>query len=233
MTKEAYRVITFAATLSTLIPLITLFIYRKGQPRQNLILAFSLALSFVFDVIGFSIILFFNPKSTSISNNLYFILALPAIMWFYHETLTKKILKIIVRILTIGFLIVAFVLALKQGLNVNHYTTFTLSSILVTVTSLFFVVDLNLMDDAKFSTNKFHESNIILNTSLALYYFITIVIFAVSDYFFSTMSQKDSYLFWAFHNMIHMAKNVGIAVAFYLSIKKNNRSSEQFNQRSL
>jgi hypothetical protein len=222
MTREVFRWIAFASTLSTLIPLVYLFIYRKSQPRQNVILAVSLFISLVFDVIGGT--LAYYQITNVLSNNLYRIIALPAIMWFYHETLIKRSFKILVRIFTIGFLVVVLIFAVNQGLSVPNYEVMTLSSILITVTSLFFVGDLNLMDQSAFVNNRFHQTNIILNTSLALYYFVTIVLFAVTDYIFSHFTPEDIRLFWCFHNAAHVLKNAGITVAFYLSAKRSNVS---------
>lgn len=219
MTREVFRWITFAAGISTLIPLVCLIIYRKKQPRQNLILGVSLIISFTFDAIGWT--LMYNLKPTALSNNLYYIVALPAIMWFYHETLIKPSLKILVRIFSIGFLVLAVIFALQQGLNVLNYNTMMLASFLISLTSFFFVGDLNLMDAANFAKNQFHTTNIILNTSLALYYFATIFLFAVTDYIFSHFTPEDARIFWTFHNAIHVMKNGGIAVAFYLSAKRS------------
>jgi hypothetical protein len=218
MTREVYEWIRHASILSPLAPLVCLFIYRKRQPKQNLILAISLCISFTFDVIGWTLL--HNHINNNLSNNLYFILAFPAIMWFYHETLVKRSLKILVRVFTIVFFVLALMFALDQGLNVLNYNTMILSSILITVSSFFFVGDLNLMDEANFTNNRFHETNIILNTSLALYYFSTIFLFAVTDYIFSHFTLEDSLYFWAVHNSIHISKNVGVTVAFYLSAKR-------------
>jgi hypothetical protein len=219
MNSGIFGWVAIASIISTLIPLLYLFIYRKRQPRQHLILALPLCISFIFDVIGW--ILAHNHTPNAISNNLYFIVSFPAIMWFYHETLIKRSLKISVRIFTIVFLVLALIFALDQGLHVLNSNTMTLSSILITITSFFFVADLNLMDESSFAKNRFHETNIILNTSLALYYFATIVVFAIADYIFSNLSADDGRLFWSFHNAIHILKNCGIAVAFYLSAKRS------------
>jgi hypothetical protein len=219
MTREVFRWVAFSAAVSTLIPLICLFIYRKRQPRHHLILAVSLCISFVFDAIGWT--LMYQQKTTILSNNLYYIIAFPAIMLFYHETLVKRSLKIIVRIFTASFLVLATVSALDQGLNVMNYNTLTLGSILLTVTSFFFVGDLNLMDESKFASNPFHETNIIINTSLALYYFVTIVWFGLSDYVFAHFTYEDVRTFWTFHNAVQVLKNGGIAIAFYLCAKRS------------
>lgn len=76
------------------------------------------------------------------------------------------------------------------------------------------------MNETNFVSNRFHETNIILNTSLALYYFVTIVLFALSDYVFSHFAYEDVRYFWTFHNAVHVLKNGGIAMAFYLTAKR-------------
>jgi hypothetical protein len=220
MTREVFRWISFASVISTLAPLICLFIYRNRQPKQNLILAVSLGISLTFDVIGW--IMLYHQRTNVLSNNLYYIVAFPAIMVFYYETLSKRSLKILVRIFTIAFLVFALIFALEQGLNVVNYNTWILSSVLITATSFFFVADLNLMEQSIFLNNRFHETNIILNTSLALYYFVTIVLFALTNYIFSHFTPEDARYFWTFHNAIHVLKNGGIAVAFYLSTRRTN-----------
>ena len=226
MSSELYDWIRSISTLSPLIPLVCLLIYRKGQPKQNVILAVSLFISLIFDVVGFILAGWFDPKLTGITNNLYFIVAFPALMWFYHETLTKKSLKLLVRVFTAAFVILALIFALKQGIRITNFNTLTLSSILVTITSFFFVADHNLRDERSFARNPFHETNINLNTSLALYSFVTIVIFAVSDYVFARLSLEDAYLFWAGHNAINVAKNIGISVAFYFSAMRSKSLGE-------
>jgi hypothetical protein len=213
------EVLRWSSMFSPLVPLVCLLIYRKSQPRQNLILAISLCISFTFDMIGSSLAR--NHMNNSLSNNLYFIFAFPAIMWFYHETLVKRSLKILVRVFTVGFLLLALIFALDQGLNVLNYNTMILSSILISITSFFFVGDLNLMDERNFTKGRFHETNIILNTSLALYYFFTIILFSLTDYVFTHLTAEDAIFFWGFHNALHVLKNVGVTVAFYLSAKRS------------
>lgn len=220
MSPEVYQWVVNASSVSTLLPLVCLLVFLKRQPKQNLILAVSLSISFLFDVIGWSLARWYGLKATVLSNNLYFIIAFPAIMWFYHETVTKRPLKIIIRVFTIGFLALALIFGLEQGLaEANNTNTWALSSILITLTSFFFVADLNLMDDSNFLKSRFHESNIILNTSLALYYFITIIMFSISQYVFTHTAPEGVRLFWACHNALNVLKNAGIAVAFYLSAK--------------
>jgi hypothetical protein len=184
-------------------------------------LSISLFISFIFDLIGWSLVEWFDPWSTVTSNNLYFIIAFPAIMLFYHETLLTRSLKIFVRFFTVIFLVTALFSVLDQGLNVQNTYAMILSSILITITSLLFVADLNLMDPAQFAKNPFHETNIILNTSLAVYYFATIIIFAVTDYVHSHVALEDALWVWASHNTTHILKNAGVAVAFYLSAKRS------------
>lgn len=219
MTLEVSLRISYAAIASTVIPLACLIIYRKRQPRQNMILAISLCISFAFDLIGWTLAVIY--RTNVLSNNLFFIVGFPAIMWFYHETLVKRTLKILVRIFTIAFLILALIFALDQGLNVLNYNTMTLSSILITITSFFFVVDLKLMDDSNFLKNPFHETNILLNTSLATYYFVALVVFVLSNYVFYNHSPEDARNLWALHKAGHILKNIGIAVAFYLTAKRS------------
>jgi hypothetical protein len=217
MTKEVYRWLTLVSVLSPLIPLICIYIYKKGQPRQNLILSVSFLISLAFDVFGW--IMMYYHRSTNPAINLYIIVAFPAIMAFYHEILIKRSGKITVRVFTVVFLVSAIIFAAEQGLNVANHNTWMLSSILITITSLLFVVDLRLMDDSNFAKNHFHTTNIIINSSLAFYYFFTIILFAITDYVFSHFTPEDSRYFWIFHDAIYVLKNFGITVAFYLSAK--------------
>lgn len=219
MNHEVYSWIRYASILSTPIALLVLCVLWKRQPRQNRILAVSLFISLLFDLIGWSLVRGINPKSTIISNNIYFILALPAIMIFYHEVLGRRSLKLLVRIFTVIFLLATLISILDQGLNVPNTYSMTMSSILVTITSILFVADLKLMDPADFAKNPFHHTNIIVNTSLAIYYFATIIIFAASDYIYLHLTIGDSLYVWASHNATHVLKNAGLAIAFYSSAK--------------
>jgi hypothetical protein len=219
MTKEVAISFVYASIVSPLVPLVCLFVYRKSQPRQNLILAISLGISLLFDVIGYTLAVIY--RENAISNNLYFIIAFPAIMWFYHETLVKATLKMIIRVFTVVFLVLALISAIDQGLYVLNFNTMTLSSILVSITSFFFVADLKLMNDSDFSSNPFHETNIIVNTSLATYYFVTIVVFALTDYIDDHFSPEDARYMWVTHNAVHILKNLGLAFAFYIAAKRS------------
>lgn len=219
MTKELYGWIGNASILSPLVPLICLLVYWKRQPRQNLILAVSIFISLTFDVI--SSVLYYYHTPNHISINLYFIVAFPAIMWFYHETLIKKSLKHITLIFTAVFFLFAGIFIFRSGLNVLNHNMFMTSSILVSITSLLFLRDLNLMDASDFLKNKFHQTNIVLNSSLAVYYFATVIVFAVSDYVFANASPEGFRLFWGFHNILNISKNIGIAFAYYLSGKRS------------
>lgn len=217
MTREVFLWIVNVSILSPLIPLICLLIYRRRQPRQNRILAISVCISFVFDVTGWAVAQYKIPNSFII--NLYFIVAFPAIMWFYHETLIKRSLKMTVRIFCAFFFLLALIIVLQNGIRTPEYTIWMASSILITISSFFFVVDLHLMDFNNFLNNPFHKTNILINTSLALYYFITTVMFAVSDYVFAHTSREGGFAFWACHNGLNILKHIGIAAAFVMSAK--------------
>lgn len=203
----------FVSICSSLAPLVCFFIYRKQQPRQNSILVVSVCLSFVFDVVGEILAKVYHTNT--LSGNLYFIISFPTIMWFYHETVTKRSLKIVIRIFTLVFLISAAIFGFAQGFDVFNSNTFMLSSILITITSFFFVVDLNTMELSNFAKSPFHEANILLNTSLALYYFVTILLFALWDHIHSSFPVNEILNFYTFHNALHILKNIGITVAFY------------------
>ena len=219
MTSEVIDWLTKASTISPLIPLVCLIIYWKKQHKQHKILAVSLCLSFVFDVLA--LILARKYNTNAIALNSYCILAFPAIMWFYHETLNKRSFQYIIRIFTILFLIFAFISAVDQGLNTFNYNTWTVSSILIAITSLFFAADLNLMEHPNFAKNPHHKTNIILNTSLAVYYFIAFAVFASQVYIRSNFTNEDVDYFWSFHNLAHVLKNLGVTIAFYLSAKQS------------
>ena len=136
------------------------------------------------------------------------------------------------RIFTIGFFVLALIFAIDRGLYNTNFNTWMLSSILMSVTSLFFVADLNLMDQSTFTKNPFHESNILVNTSLALYYFVTVVVFALSDYVVTHTTLEGFLQFWNFHNTIHVLKNVGLTVAFYLCAKRFDSLMESQQART-
>ncbi|HEY0652173.1 MAG TPA: hypothetical protein VGD65_03555 [Chryseosolibacter sp.] len=225
MTREVFAWIVKASVISPLIPLILLFFYRNAQPKQNLILGVSILLSLVFDVTAWTLAQ--EQISNNLIINLYFIFAFPAIMWFYHETLIKRSLKVLTRIFTIAFLVVAVIFAVNEGMDTLSFKTWMVSSILITVTSFFFVADLNLMDASSFLNNPYHKTNIFINTSLALYYFITTVMFAVSDYVFAHSTREGGFAFWACHNMLNVMKNIGLAVAFYMSAKASIRRGQE------
>lgn len=219
MTKEVYGLIGNASILSPLIPLILLLYFWKRQPIQNVILALSIFISLTFDVINS--ILYYNHIPNHFSINLYFIVAFPAIMWFYHETLIKKSLKKVTKVLTVIFFVFALIFIYKSGLNVLNHSIFLTSSIIISVTSLLFLRDLNLMNASDFLKNKYHQTNILLNCSLAVYYFATVIIFSTSDYVFANASAEGFRLFWGFHNLLNISKNIGISIAFYRSAKRS------------
>ncbi len=224
MTGRTFQWIGIASTLSIVIPLIAFVIKRHGQPRQNRLLVLSLYLSLIFDIIGF--ILSYQHKHTALAFNLYYFLAFPLIMLFYHETLSQRFMKILIRVFMGIFVLLAVIFGLKQGLLVNNYNTWTFSSVLITITSFFFVWDLSLMDHSNFTNNKFHLPNMVLNTSLAFYYFAATVFFLMSDYIFSHFSDDDIRYFWSFHNGVHILKNFGIAIAIVLSANVMKRETK-------
>lgn len=218
MTAQIIKWLSYASVVSPLLPLLFLSTFWKKQPRQNRILIISLLLSLVADVI--SSVLGAHGIQNLFVLNMYCILALPATMLFYQETLVKRELRILTHIFTIVFLIVALFLALDQGLIVANHNTWTLSSVLLAIASLLFVGDLNLMDETTFTKNRFHQTNILLNTSLAFYHIMTTIVFLSADYVFTHVSPEDFNLFWGSQNVAHILKNIGFAVAFYLSSKR-------------
>ncbi|HEY0739919.1 MAG TPA: hypothetical protein VGD40_00605 [Chryseosolibacter sp.] len=218
MTSELFRWVVIISTLSPVVPLVCLSKSWNRQPRQNLILALSILISLIFDATSWVIVTFYH-RPNSLLNNLYFFLSFPVVMWFYHEILVRKSLKNATRIFTVIVFVLGMILFLRSGMNVMHHGLFLIASILISISSLLFIRDLNLMTASDFFTNKFHKTNIILNTSLALYSFTAVIVFSVSDYVYENASREGFRFFWAFHNALNILKNIGIAIAFYLSAK--------------
>ncbi|HEY0652615.1 MAG TPA: hypothetical protein VGD65_05780 [Chryseosolibacter sp.] len=218
MSANLFSIIFFAHLFSSLIPL-SMFLWRiKHQPRQNTIIAIILTFSLVCDLANWLL-----PKfglSSAVFFHSYGIVAFMVFNFYYYELFFhKKASKYQYITILIFALTVVSYFSFNSGLTLSNYIGPISSAILGINSLLYFYFISTMIVERYFDMHLF--SNFAVNASLSLYFFTTIILFSFMDFAFTELTIEQERSFWSIHNIINILKNIGIALGFFLSGKRN------------
>ncbi|HTH55166.1 MAG TPA: hypothetical protein VL728_03925, partial [Cyclobacteriaceae bacterium] len=152
-----------------------------------------------------------NSQSTALSLNLQDALQFILLLLIYREFYMKDV-RALVAVTTIycGFEIVNSLFF--QDINSFQTWTWAMGSLLFVGMSLgyflFILKKQELVDVAGYAPAW-------INAAVAFYFSFSLYLFIVAQYVFSHASPDTSFVFWGFHNLNNLIKNILFAVAIY------------------
>ena len=214
MNDENIEFIRILSAFSFIIPLVFWVRDTTISPLQNHIIGALIVVAGVSDLLSYLRIA--NPQALY---NIYNVVQLGLITWFYYELVYKKRSEFIVLISTGVYILILLVSVLKYGWPANYTLLWSTGSLIITIHSVTYAVNVQSMTiDRYFDKNLL--SNVILSSSLFCYFITTFIIFFLSDTIFKEHNLETVKAFWTLHNVFNILKNIGLAVGFYYTGKR-------------
>ncbi|HEY0655736.1 MAG TPA: hypothetical protein VGD65_21525 [Chryseosolibacter sp.] len=214
MSANSIEYIRLLANLAFVVPLTFYVAKLRHSPLQNHIIAALIALSACVDLLTY-----FGKLHAPPLYNIFTVIEFALITSFYYKLVYSK-RGSLVMLISIGVFIATFLFsALRNDTTENYTTLWTVESILILIHGLVYIFNIQEMPiDRYFDAHLL--SNMIFNMSFFFYATVTILIFGLTDVIFRQHDIQTIKAFWAFHNMIAILKNVGFAIAFYYTGKR-------------
>ncbi|HEY0655004.1 MAG TPA: hypothetical protein VGD65_17825 [Chryseosolibacter sp.] len=109
--------------------------------------------------------------------------------------------------------------AASDGLTQNHYALWCTAAACTLVHSCVYVFNVPRMTvERYFDINLL--SNMIFNAALTLYFFVAVFMFLLLDHVAKTYGAEAFKAFWSVHNVFAILKNLGFALGFYYTGKR-------------
>lgn len=219
MSTTVFSIIVYVSVFSVLIPIISYF-FNKGfrAPKQNRMIFAVLVASVVAD--GLSYLLVRQKISNELVNNIYQLITFSIFNLYFNEILFRKRITYVMMLGIFLYITTVIYVCLTSGMfAINDYFWAVGSGILGVHAILYFINIPKMPLERLVDKNLY--SNLIINSALAFYFFTTLFIFAFSNYVFTQTTPDTSRLFWSFHNVANILKNIGLAIGFYFTGKRS------------
>lgn len=212
MNAEAIEFIRWSANLSGIIPAVFYLRYFSKVPKQNHLIAALIFLSGCADALALLV-------SAPIVPNLFEILQFILINWFYFELVYKKKSEP-VALIGVGVYVAVMIYSVAaKGLGENYTTLWCTGAFIALVHTFFYAFNVPRMAiERYFDSNLL--SNMIFNAAFFIYTFVALVMFFLFDSVTKNQDAQTFYAFWSIHNAFAVIKNIGFALAFYYTGKR-------------
>jgi hypothetical protein len=212
MYAEVIEFIRWSANLSGIIPLIFYFRSIAHFPKQNHLVAALIVLSGCTDALGLLI-------RTAVIPNVFEILQFMLITWFYFELVYKKKSEPVALICIGIYMAVAIYSVLTKGFEQNYTGLWCTGAFITLVHTVFYAFNVpRMVIERYFDSNLL--SNMIFNCVIFGYSFVTLFMFFLLDYTARNQDIESFNTFWSIHNAFATIKNLGFALAFYYTGKR-------------
>jgi hypothetical protein len=213
MNEKVVEVIQWSSYLSCLIPLAFYLYGFRRFPIQNHLIGAVIILSATIDTIS----LFANFPFI---HNLYEILQFLLLNWFYYVLVYNKKSEFIA-LVSIGSFLAVLIYSFLQKTSFNFYffNVWGIGAIVMVVHALVYVVNIPRMLIQRYFDNNL-LSNLMFNASIFIYFFVSLVAFFLIDAASKSQTTDSLRGVWSIHNAFNIMKNIGFAVAFYQTGKR-------------
>jgi hypothetical protein len=209
---DIIHILYLAQTLSPILGFIAYFIVTENVPKQNHLIFTYLVVCFISDVFTyFQMIpgpIVFNVHDIS----QFFVVMIIYVMLLKQRAVYFLAITILLYLTGITFTIVVI------GIEVYHNYMWALSGFLLSTLCMVYLNVVNVRPK-EFGDNKDIYNTLAMNASFLFYFLATFLFFLSSDWIFKEKNSDMLGLTWAYHNVIGIIKNVGLAVAILLTGK--------------
>jgi hypothetical protein len=212
MQIDVLHILYSAQTLSPLVGFIAYFIVTENVPRQNHLIFVYLVVCFIADVFTY-----FQMIPGPIVFNIHDICQFLVVIIIY-VTLLKQRAVFFLAITILLYLIGIIATIVMIGINVYHNYMWALSGFLLSTLCMVYLNVVNVRAK-EFGDNKDIYNTLAMNASFLFYFLATFLFFLYADWVFKEKNSDMLGFMWAYHNVIGIMKNIGLAVAIFLTGK--------------
>ena len=162
--------------------------------------------------------------------NEYEILMFFLTTWFFYELVYKKKSGFIA-LVSIGVYVAVLIFSIiKHGFYHNYSGLWVTGAITIVVHATVYVFNIPRMVIERYFDNNL-LSNMIFTASMFIFFFVAAIIYFLYDPVSKTIDNDAFKGFWSIHNSFNILKNLGFALAFYYTGRRNiYMTLEQLNR---
>jgi hypothetical protein len=212
MSFEDYKLFAYISTASVLVPLV-LGLVRLKQIQPELKLLFILTgVSLVGDLA--SLLLHYVQISSNYAGNTYTLFEFEILLAIFYLAFKKPGLRGVFVTLGLVYFLFSFLnLLFFQKQNVNSYSLILSSMVMIVLAVVFFyrlIVDLPAL--------QIHQLPLFwINVAVLVFFSGNLFLFILSHYLVNTLND-NLILYWSFHNLLTIIRNLLFAIAFYRGV---------------
>jgi hypothetical protein len=209
--QDIAGIIKYASIFSVAFPLL-LYLFRvKRLSRSGHMIGAIVIVSALSD--GISYIVASAGMSTAVVLNTYFVVSFVLLCWFYHDALqTPGSRRIVKWGLVIFILAYIFITAFIQSFTQFQSLMWTTSGAITIVLSIAYFISVFA------ATRPMNDFGLLwVNSGILFYFSFNLFLFIMSSYVFTRFEPEVGIIFWSFHNVNNVIKNVLIGLGISTS----------------
>jgi hypothetical protein len=211
------EIVRMVSNLSVLLPLIIYAVRFRHAPRRVHIIGILIIVAGLCDLAGF--IMYKAQLSTALLFNAYYALLFFLLSWFYYEILFISSRRVVV---LVGFAVYlqSFLLVSLYIQGVLEYQTimWIITGVIMIIYSIAYAFySLSIPPNV----NSRYYGPVWINAGVLVYFVLTLVLFALSNYVLDNDKPEQSAMLWSFHNLNNILKNILFGIGIYFYKKKN------------
>jgi hypothetical protein len=218
MGMSTYKIFFFASVFSVLIPLVFYIVNIKKSPKQNHAIGILLFISGLCDSIG--LIRFFDSDSNILLFNIFNVFQFVLLAYYYY-TIMFKLTNHNIFYLGFAFYVLTFIILSLTTQSIFQYQNWLWSlsgAILIMYAWLYY--NYAASRPTHIVMNPHLTSELYINGGVFFYFSLSLVLFVTVNYIVSEQDPEMSRVFWSFHNLNNIIKNVLFAVGIYFTGKR-------------
>lgn len=210
MKTDLISLLYFAQGISPVLGFVAHYLVVKDVPKQNHFIFAYLIVCFCAD--GFSYFqLFATPIIFNIHDIVQFIIIISIYVSLFNQRAAWYLLISIILYVTCLTATITVI-----GLNVYHNYMWALSAFLISTVCVVYLSVLNARPK-EFANSKDLYNTLVMNSSFLFYFLATFAFFLFTNLMFEKLSNEGVRITWVYHNTIGLIKNIGLAVAIFLT----------------
>jgi hypothetical protein len=214
MHESIFNIVVISSIASGLIPLLIYPFCIRPLPSHNRAVLLIAIIAILADIV-----LYLTAKvygSNHIPANIFLAAHFVAYTIYYHLLMGTGWFRFLLGFGTLVYASSVITSVHLLGTSTFHNYTWAVGNTLLSVYGIAYLSQISRMPLQRYIDRHLY-SNLIVNFSVVAYFTATLFMVLVSNYVFTQLTPNEGRLFWSFHNLVNILKNIGLAVGLYYS----------------
>jgi hypothetical protein len=212
MEVDIVLILYLANALSPIVGFVAYFVVIENVPRQNHFVFAYLVICFLAD--GFS---YFKMLPGPVIANVHDICQFFVVIIIYTALLKQRGTLILATVICL-YLIGIITTSALVGIGGYQNYMWALSGLLLSIICIVYLNTVNVLPN-EFAANSNIHNTLVMNASFLFYFLSTFVLFLLVDWIIEKTNTEMIRITWTYHNALGFVKNIGLAVAIFLTGK--------------